>query len=242
MRRFYGFICGVAFACSACGIAKEPPAAAHFQKGFDAYKEGDFDTAVLYLKPLVENDHPGAQLLMSKMYAAGQGVPENMAISEELKNKAALRMYSLTKLKPGQIDPASQTLQVLEKRIDYYVNGLEKGAPAPEQNSAALYAPDMNGIAQTLTANEKSVVASEPESFVAAVKNSVQTTVEKVQHFHAEDFKGTRSVGQISLSNLLTEASLGDKNAVRQVARVYREGLYGLKPNPAEAAAWEKKQ
>ena len=47
------------FLASAC--AKLPPEQEHFAKGYSAYNNGDFTTAVLYLKPLVEAGNPAAQ-------------------------------------------------------------------------------------------------------------------------------------------------------------------------------------
>src|ERR1019366_2831205 len=90
--------------------SKLSPIQEHFDRGYKAYEKGDFVSAVLYLKPLVEAGNPAAQLLMAKMYANGDGVPEDMSKAELLRNLAAFQIYKNDNYAPGVVRPANATL------------------------------------------------------------------------------------------------------------------------------------
>ena len=50
------------------------PVLADFQAGQDAYKRGDYDTALKEFRPLAEQGHAGAQYNLGVMYDKGRGV------------------------------------------------------------------------------------------------------------------------------------------------------------------------
>ena len=50
---------------------------ADFRKGLTAYQRGDFATALRELEPLAEQGNASAQFLLSRIYAHGQGVPQD---------------------------------------------------------------------------------------------------------------------------------------------------------------------
>ena len=60
---------------------------ADFDKGFAAYKSGDFATALGELRPLSEQGHADAQFVVGAMYRYGAGVPQD--------NKTALKWLTL---------------------------------------------------------------------------------------------------------------------------------------------------
>ena len=60
---------------------------ADFQKGFDAYKKGDYGTALLEWKPLAEQGDADAQNKLGLMYRKGKGVSKD--------NKTAVKWYKL---------------------------------------------------------------------------------------------------------------------------------------------------
>ena len=62
----------------------EPP---DFQKGFTAYKSGDYATALRNWAPLAEQGHATAQYNLGLMYRNGKGVPQN--------HKTAVKWYRL---------------------------------------------------------------------------------------------------------------------------------------------------
>src|ERR1700688_4350054 len=89
---------------------KLPPQQEHFERGYKAYESGDFENALLYLKPLVEQGHPAAELLMAKMYSRGDGVPQDVGKAELLRNLAAFQIYKKKDLAPGVVRPDNETL------------------------------------------------------------------------------------------------------------------------------------
>ena len=60
---------------------------ADFQKGYTAYKGGDYATALRNWTPLAEQGHATAQYNLGLMYRNGKGVPQN--------HKTAVKWYKL---------------------------------------------------------------------------------------------------------------------------------------------------
>jgi len=63
------------------------PTSGDFQKGLNAYKSGDYATALREWKPLAEQGNASAQKNMGVMYERGHGVPQN--------DKTAVKWYRL---------------------------------------------------------------------------------------------------------------------------------------------------
>ncbi len=53
------------------------PAWAGYQEGIDAYKRGDYDTAMKEWRPLAEQGDAEAQWFLGSMYYQGKGVPQD---------------------------------------------------------------------------------------------------------------------------------------------------------------------
>ena len=53
------------------------PVLADFQAGLDAYKRGDYDTAMTEWRPLAEQGDAEAQWFLGSMYYQGKGVPQD---------------------------------------------------------------------------------------------------------------------------------------------------------------------
>ena len=60
---------------------------ADFQKGLDAYNNGDYATALNEWRPLAEQGNADAQFNLGQMYANGRGVPED--------DREAVKWYTL---------------------------------------------------------------------------------------------------------------------------------------------------
>ena len=58
------------------------------QKGFDAYEEGDYATALKEWTPLAEQSEASAQFNLGVMYAMGHGVPQD--------HKTAVKWFTLS--------------------------------------------------------------------------------------------------------------------------------------------------
>ena len=59
------------------------PAWADFQAGVDAYRSGDYATALREWRPLTEQGHAFAQFNLGILYANGRGVPQNYAMARQ---------------------------------------------------------------------------------------------------------------------------------------------------------------
>ena len=68
-------------------LASGVASAADFYKGLDAYKSGDFKTALIEWTPLAEQGNASAQYFLGLMYDVGEGVPEN--------DKTAVKWFTL---------------------------------------------------------------------------------------------------------------------------------------------------
>ena len=64
-----------------------PISAQDFQKGLEAYENGDYATALKEWEPLAEGGNSRAQFNLGVMYDDGQGVPQD--------DKEAVRLYTL---------------------------------------------------------------------------------------------------------------------------------------------------
>ena len=80
---------------------------ADFQKGFAAYKSGDFATALREWTPLAEQGIAVAQSNLGLMYVKGEGVPQDY--------KTAVKWFSLA-AKQGNAN-AINSLKIMEKRV-----------------------------------------------------------------------------------------------------------------------------
>jgi len=68
-----------------------PAAAVPFEDGGDAYRRGDYATALRLWRPLADQGNAGAQFNLGLMYANGQGVPQDYAEAIRWYRKAADR-------------------------------------------------------------------------------------------------------------------------------------------------------
>ena len=60
-----------------------------FRKGVAAYENGSFSQAYELIRPLAENGHAEAQLILGDMYNAGKGVAQDNAAAVMWFHKAA---------------------------------------------------------------------------------------------------------------------------------------------------------
>ncbi len=62
---------------------------AAYQRGDAAYQRGDYATAIRELRPLAEQGHANAQIILGLMYDNGRGVPQDYAKALRWWRKAA---------------------------------------------------------------------------------------------------------------------------------------------------------
>jgi TPR repeat protein len=66
-----------------------PTAAQDFQKGWAAYKRGDYTAVLTEWRPLAERGHASAQINLGVIYGTGYGVPRDNAEAVKWYSKAA---------------------------------------------------------------------------------------------------------------------------------------------------------
>jgi hypothetical protein len=84
-------------------LAWSPVFSADFQKSLNAYKKGDFATALREWKPLADKGDATAQSNLGFMYDTGQGVPQNYKTAFKWYKLAAEQGVSNAQYKLGQM-------------------------------------------------------------------------------------------------------------------------------------------
>jgi TPR repeat protein len=244
------FLCFVGL-LSMSSCTKLPPDQEHFSKGYAAYNKGDFATALLYLKPLVETGNPAAELLMAKMYTNGDGVPFDMEKSEYLRNAATIEIFKKKNLTPGEVNPLGGTLANIAKRLDYYENGSEGKSESVKDLSDVLKSVDARNMAdlQGHTPDQDGEPAEHPVADSGGAPPD--TTVEVPQTLGEKSSippsstmaisDSSRGSDQISLSILHQSAEAGDPMAMEFLSAAYAHGFYRVKPSPVLAKRWADK-
>jgi len=224
----------------AASCMKLPPEQEHFAKGYSAYNKGDFTTAILYLKPLVEAGNPAAQLLMAKMYSNGDGVPVNIGKADLLRNLAAIQVYKKQNITPGERDPMGDSLASISKRLDYYV-GATEGKEAPVKDlSEILQTLDIHGGGDSQTpASDQEEGSPEPAESVHAPAAAPESSESPAPDMPPAG--SSRGSDHISLGILRQAAESGDPTAMGFLSAAYAHGFYGLAASPAQAGLWAEK-
>ena len=78
-----------------------PPVWAGYQAGVDAYKRGDYGTALKEWRPLAEQGNVSAQYNLGIMYAKGQGVPQDDTEAMKWYRLAAEQGHAMAQLNLG---------------------------------------------------------------------------------------------------------------------------------------------
>jgi TPR repeat protein len=234
-----------AFLAAAC--QKLSPQQAHFERAFKYFNQGDFTSTLLYLKPLVEDGHPAAQLLMARMYANGQGVPEDGGKAELLRNLAAYQIYKNKNFTPGEMRPANETLKTISDRLDYYVEAGEHKESPPQNLSQLMESLGDNNTSDLQKTDDNSGSAQpeipieipheQPESVPEAAPVSVPPPLENPAEKMAISGDSRRSE-QITLGIVRQAAEGGDPMAMELLSAAYAKGFYGLTPNPDQSRQW----
>jgi TPR repeat protein len=239
-----------AFLAVAC--SKLSPIQEHFDRAYKAYNKGDFTSAILYLKPLVESGNPAAQLLMAKMYANGDGVEPDMGKAELLRNLAALQIFKNKDYAPGVLRPANETLASISERLDYYVEAGE-GKKAPIHDlSEVMRSLGISGLADLEKTSDPEAMPAdvqiplppgnvqEEESGLPVPAGNVHPPSASPSMLPQESFPSadSRHSDQISLSIVRNAAEEGDPMAMEFLSAAYAHGFYGLTENTTQAMLW----
>ena len=143
--------------------------AADYQKGFDAYSEGDYATALAEWRPLAEEGHAGGQFGLGLLYSNGWGV--------DLNDDEALKWYELA---AGQgHGEAAYNLGVMnangwgvpqsdDEAFKWYSLAADKGFTAAQVSLGKMYAIGFGAPLDTIQAHMWYNIAAILEDFNAA--------------------------------------------------------------------------
>ncbi len=91
----------IAALCAGFTLGLTAPAWAGFDEAEAAYELGDYETAIRELRPLAEQGHAKAQVMLGGMYASGKGVPQDYAEWVKWYRKAAEQGHAKAQNKLG---------------------------------------------------------------------------------------------------------------------------------------------
>lgn len=138
-------IAGVAF------MAVSSTAFAGFDEGVAAYGQGDFKTALSTFHPLAEKGVSGAQYNLGRMYAYGQGVPQNYDEALKWYRRAAEKGYRMAQHNIGDFYASGKGVQQnYTEAAKWFRIAAENGYFHSQFNLGVLYAQG-KGVPQSLT-------------------------------------------------------------------------------------------
>ncbi len=182
-------------------FATVPAFSADLQKGWDAYDNGDYKTALRELQPLAEQGDEIAQYFLGVMYKNGYGVPQDY--------KEAVKWYTLS-AKQGDVDAQNNlgfmygkglgVVQDYKEAVKLYRLAAEQGDAKAQNNLGTMYEAG-HGVSQdyvrahmwyNVSASNGNELVIQNRDNLAKLMSSVQ--IEKAQGLAracvAKDYKG----------------------------------------------------
>ena len=125
-------------------LASGVASAADFSKGLQAYKAGDFKTALAEWTPLAEQGNADAQFNLALMYDNGRGAPENDKTAVKWFTKAAEQGLAGAQSYLGAMYANGEGVPKNDKTaVKWYTLAAEQGNAIAQSNLGAMYA---NGV------------------------------------------------------------------------------------------------
>lgn len=195
-------------------------AEADFDKGFWAYRTGDYFNAIRYLTPIAQQGHPGAQMILGRMYALGEGVQQDAGQAATWLNSAADTLNH--NLQQAEVKPLAEKpmADVMMETLD---DAMAKNTTETDMRNVNhdLGGQVMGKVVQEASSKEVlSATPVEPESAAVGAPGK------------------TQSADELTLQNLRDRANLGDRRAVHLLIEAYKKGLYGLTPDAEKLSHW----
>lgn len=127
-------MCALAFA------AVVPVDAADFYSGLDAYRAGDFESAMAEWLPLARHGDPDAQYRVGRLYARGHGVDQDDAVAVEWFTKSANQNYAPAQNDLGQMYEEGRGVeQDYTEAVRWFRAAAEAGRGVGQANLAMMY-------------------------------------------------------------------------------------------------------
>lgn len=200
--RFCGSIIGVALlglaASAQSGFAfdiKENPTKSNnpFEVFFSAYKSGHKDEAVKALRYAAEQGHPGANWKLARMYADGDGVPED--------DFAAYQIFE--KIVRDGVDPGSQNESYVADALTALASYVQRGIPGTHVKSNPPMARDL--YVQAASSFGDPVAQYELGKMLLAGEGGERNAVQAARWFRLSAQKGYANA-QAMFGNILFQA------------------------------------
>ena len=125
-----------------------------FDKGRDAYKAGDYDTAVKEWKPLAEQGNAQAQAAFGFMYKYGEGVLKDNAKAIKWWRLSAEQGYSYAQIFLGNMYKNGEgVLKDHAEAIKWYRLSAEQGDASAQSNLGSMYVTGEGILRDNITAH-----------------------------------------------------------------------------------------
>ena len=145
MRNLTATICLTIAVLLGSAGCDEPP---DFQKGFTAYKSGDYATALRNWTPLAEQGHATSQFNLGLMYRNEQGVPKDDKTAMKWYRLAAEQGYADAQYSVGVLYDNGQGVPEDDKTaVKWYKLAAEQGQQSAQNNLGVMYR-DGQGVTQ----------------------------------------------------------------------------------------------
>ncbi len=130
----------VALLIVALAFATAPAFSADFDKGWNAYYNGDYATALQEFRPLAEQGHAEAQYNLGWMYRNGSDVPQDYKIATKWYTLSAEQGHADAQHNLGVMyEKGSGVLQDYKQAVKWYRLSAEQGNEKGQFNLAVMY-------------------------------------------------------------------------------------------------------
>ncbi len=118
-----------------------PAHAQDFNRGYFAYTEGDYETALKEWRPLAERGFTLAQYNLGRMYYNGDGVAQNYKEAKKWFDRAAAQEYAPAQTSVGILyDEGQGVRRDYKEAMKWYRFGAEQGHVPAQVRLGLLYA------------------------------------------------------------------------------------------------------
>ncbi len=130
----------IAALCAGFTLGLTAPVWAGFDEAEAAYRRGDYATAISWLRPLAEQGHAGAQILLGFTYHEGQGVPQDYAEAAKWFRKVAERGYGEAQFNLGLMYYNGHGVpQDYARAVGWWRKAAEQGVAEAQYNLGNVY-------------------------------------------------------------------------------------------------------
>ncbi len=154
------------------------PASAGFKEGKEAYTKKDWAMAIFELRPIAEQEHAEAQLLLANMYSDGMGVKKSIPMAYSLYKRSAENGNDNAMLALATIYVSGVGVpKNMDKGVAWFTKAAERGNQAAQFTLGSIF---VQGIeADNIPAD---IVASYKWYRIASQKEDIK----RIKHASAE--------------------------------------------------------